>query len=178
MVHHKYGTAVDKIVLHELLLGMTESKRTPCTTVLTLRVYISILLPSILNKGGGFGGPAGGGGGGGGYMAGGAVDSPAGGSGGPKNKDKQSILAVNIKQVPYSRYSMACVWYLSPAVACWTGPCGLMIHATGFLSRFACHQFNHRVYDVMEYGGAVTLQRANAEVFSEVVARTSTAVIG
>lgn len=36
-------------------------------------------------------------------MAGGAVDSPAGGSGGgQKNKDKQSIMAVNIKQVDIS----------------------------------------------------------------------------
>lgn len=61
-------------------------------------------------KGGGFGGsPAGGGGG---YMAGGAVDSPAGGSGGPKNKDKQSILAVNVKQVYtiYVSLSRMCVF--------------------------------------------------------------------
>ncbi len=46
--------------------------------------------------GGGFGSQ-----GGGGYMAGGAVDSPSGGggSGGQRNKDKQSMLSVNIKQV-------------------------------------------------------------------------------
>lgn len=121
---------------------MTEFKRTPCTTVLMLQVHLSILLPSIYDKGGGFGGSAGGGGGG--YMAGGAVDSPAGGSGGPKNKDKQSILAVNIKQVPYSRCGV-CVCVLSPYVACWTAPYGLMVHAFGFLSRCACHRFNYDV---------------------------------
>lgn len=53
--------------------------------------------------GGGGGGYGDSQGGGGGYMAGGAVDSPApgGGSsgGGQRNKDKQSILPLNIKQV-------------------------------------------------------------------------------
>lgn len=62
-------------------------------------------------KGGGFGGSPGGGGGG--YMAGGAVDSPAGGSGGPKNKDKQSILAVNIKQVTCSRCGVSVYYRLT-----------------------------------------------------------------
>lgn len=53
----------------------------------------------VAKKAGGFGGSPSQGGGG--FMAGGAVDSPAtgGGSGGQKNKSKQSILAVNVKQV-------------------------------------------------------------------------------
>eukprot|EP00904_Undaria_pinnatifida_P010329 jgi/Undpi1/6426/HiC_scaffold_20.g08907.m1 len=55
---------------------------------------------------GGFGGSPSGGGGGG-YMIGGAVDSPAtgGGSGGQKNRSKQSILPVNVKQVLESEMS-------------------------------------------------------------------------
>lgn len=55
--------------------------------------------------GGGFGSPSAGGGG---YMAGGASDSPAGGGsgGGQRNKEKQSILAVNVKQARANSYHM------------------------------------------------------------------------
>lgn len=54
---------------------------------------------SFTQPGGGDFGGSPSGGGGGGYMAGGAVDSPAAGSGSQRNKDKQSILPVNVKQV-------------------------------------------------------------------------------
>lgn len=64
--------------------------------------FCKILFPRPTK--GGYGGTQGGGGGygdtqGGGYMAGGIADSQGGGGGGQRNKDKQSILPVNIKQV-------------------------------------------------------------------------------